>query len=135
MLNKGTWPARVLRRARILQLLDEGWAVRDIMMMTGSYPFTIRQVGYRYLAGGLDEALRERPRPGAKRRLTKRQETQVVAMVCGAPPSGMARWSVRLATVEAGKRGIVDSVGRETVRLVLRGHDLKPWRKKNVVRA
>lgn len=135
MLSKGTWPARALKRARILQLLDEGWTVRDVMVSTGSYPLTIRKIGYRYLSGGLDEALNERPRPGAKRLLDKRQEVRVVAMVCGPAPSGRARWSVRLATVEASKRGLVDSVGRETIRLVLRGHDLKPWRKKNVVRA
>jgi transposase len=134
MLTKGTWPARALRRARILQLLDQGWQVRDVMLSTGSYPHTIRKIGYRYLSGGLDEALNDRPRPGARRRLDKRQEVRVVAMVCGAPPSGRARWSVRLATVEASKRGIVDTVGRETIRLVLSGHDLKPWRKKNVVR-
>ena len=32
------------------------------------------------------------------------------------------------------RRGIVADVGRETVRQVLAHHELKPWRKKNVVR-
>jgi hypothetical protein len=30
---------------------------------------------------------------------------------------------------------VVDKVGRETVRVVLARHDLKPWREKNVVRS
>ena len=133
MLNKGVWPARLLKRARVMQLLDRGWRVTDVMRATGAYPATIRKLGYRYVAGGLFAALHERPRPGAKKSLDKRQQVKVVAMVCGSPPAGQARWSVRLATVEACKRGIAESVGRETIRLVLRDHELRPWRKKNVV--
>jgi len=36
---------------------------------------------------------------------------------------------------EAVKRRLVPRVGRETVRILLLDHDLKPWREKNVVRA
>ena len=32
------------------------------------------------------------------------------------------------------KRKLVPGVGRETVRILLERHDLKPWREKNVVR-
>ena len=135
MLKKGEWPARVLQRARILQLLDQRWRVTDVMLATGSYPAMIRKLGYRYLEGGLETALHERPRPGAQKHLDKRQETQVVAMICGAPPSGRARWTIRLAAEEASGRGIVATVGRETIRRALLSHELKPWRKKNVVRA
>lgn len=55
-------------------------------------------------------------------------------MVCGPPPAGYARWTIRVTTEEAKRRGIVADVGRETVRQVLAHHELKPWRKKNVVR-
>lgn len=134
MLNRGVWPARVLKRARVLQLLDRDWRVTDVFEATGAYPATIRQIGYRYLDGGLEDAIHERARPGGKRLLDHRQEVAVVAMVCGPAPKGRARWSVRLATVEARKRGIAETVGRETIRRVLRGNELKPWRKKNVVR-
>jgi hypothetical protein len=37
---------------------------------------------------------------------------------------------VRLLTEEAVKRKLVPRVGRETVRILLESHDLKPWRKK-----
>lgn len=135
MLNKGTWPARILKRARVLQLLDQQWRVTDIMHATGVYPATIRKLGYRYRDGGLDMALQERPRPGAQQLLDDSSKAQVVAMVCGSPPAGRARWSIRLATQEAVERGIVATVGRETIRRALLEHDLKPWRKKNVVRS
>jgi hypothetical protein len=35
---------------------------------------------------------------------------------------------------EAVKRRLVPQVGRETIRILLQSHDLKPWREKNVVR-
>ena len=31
------------------------------------------------------------------------------------------------------KRKLVGQVGRETIRVLLQSHDLKPWREKNVV--
>ena len=40
---------------------------------------------------------------------------------------------VRVTTEETKRRGIVADVGRETIRQVLAHHELKPWRKKNVV--
>jgi hypothetical protein len=48
-----------------------------------------------------------------------------VAIVCGAPPSGRARWSVRLIVEQAIKRKIVPQLGRETLRVLLESHDLK----------
>jgi len=41
---------------------------------------------------------------------------------------------VRLVAEEAVKRKLVPRVGRETIRVLLLHHDLKPWREKNVVR-
>ena len=55
-------------------------------------------------------------------------------MVCSQPPEGQARWTVRLVAEQAVKRKLVPRVGRETIRILLESHDLKPWREKNVVR-
>jgi homeodomain-containing protein len=78
--------------------------------------------------------LYERPRPGKARLLDPQQRQRIVALVCGPPPAGRARWTVRLLAEEAVKRKLVPRVGRETVRVLLESHDLKPWREKNVVR-
>ena len=40
-----------------------------------------------------------------------------------------------LLAEEVVRRGYVERVGRETVRIVLQHHGLKPWREKNVVRS
>jgi hypothetical protein len=55
-------------------------------------------------------------------------------MVCSGRPEGFARWTVRLVAEEAVKRRLVPRVGRETIRILLLSHDLKPWREINVVR-
>ncbi len=60
------------------------------------------------------------------------QKQRLIAMVCSSPPEGRARWTVRLVAEEAVKRKLVPRVGRETIRILLLSHDLKPWREKNV---
>jgi hypothetical protein len=78
--------------------------------------------------------LYERQRPGATPLLTTVERQRIIAMVCSDPPEGQARWTVRLVAEQAVKRKLVPKVGRETVRVLLESHDLKPWREKNVVR-
>lgn len=134
LTSAGECSARVFKRARVLQLLDNGWRPTDAPAAAGVGEATARRVRARYEAEGLEAALFDRPRRGAERLLTVGEETKIVAMVCGAPPDGRARWTVRLTAQEAVARGIVAQVGRETVRVVLRDHELKPWREKNVVR-
>jgi putative transposase len=126
--------ARVWRRIRVLLLLDEGNSVRATARAVGGFPREVSRVGKRYLALGLEAALSEERRPKPPRLLDSGQEAAVVAMVCGPAPEGRARWTVALVAEEAARRKVVPTVGRETIRLVLANHGLKPWREKNVVR-
>jgi hypothetical protein len=125
---------RIWRRVRVLLLLDGGQGVRAMALAVGGCPREISRVRKRYLKAGLEHALTEDPRPKPERKLDSTQEAAVVALVCGPPPEGRARWTVRLLAQEASRRGIVEPVGRETIRVVLARQDLKPWREKNVVR-
>ena len=134
MAMRGAISGRSWKRMRMLQLLDAGQNLTDTASALGTYPREVRRVGWRYLERGLEAALGDEPRPVPPRLLDAMQEAGVVAMVCGPPPEGHARWSVVLATVEAKRRGIAKKVGRETIRRCLAEHELKPWREKNVVR-
>jgi Homeodomain-like domain len=125
---------RTWKRIRILELLHEQWTLADVADAVGTYPREVRRVGWRYLERGVQAALTDDPRPKPEKRLDTRQQAAIVAMVCGPPPPGYARWTIRVTTEETQRRGIVADVGRETVRQVLAHHELKPWRKKNVVR-
>ena len=127
--------ARVWRRIQVLLLLDTGQTVRATAIAVGGYPREVSRVGKRYLQRGLQHALTEDPRPKPAPKLDSGQQAAVVAMVCGPPPEGRLRWTLRLLAEEASRRGIIDTVGYETIRMVLARHDLKPWREKNVVRA
>ena len=133
MLRKGQESARVLRRASILRQLDGGQRVARVAENAGVAPKTVRAIARRYEEEGLDSALYEKPRPGQARVLNAGQKQRIVAMVCGPPPQGRARWSVRLIAEEAAKRKLGPPVSRESIRILLENHELKPWREKNVV--
>lgn len=133
MLGKGRESARVLRRAMILRQLDQGGKIVQVARYVGVSRKTVRAVSRRCREEGLESALYEKPRPGKQRALDVKQSQRVIAMVCGSPPEGRARWSVRLIAEEAVKRKLVPKVGRETIRVLLESHDLKPWREKKLV--
>ena len=133
MLTKGRESARVLRRASILRQLDRGQKATHVAANVGVAAKTVRAVGRRYEEEGLESALYEKPRPGKQRALDVGQSQRIIAMVCGPMPEGRARWSVRLIASEAVKRKLAPQVGRETIRILLQSHELKPWREKNVV--
>jgi hypothetical protein len=48
------------------------------------------------------------------------EEAHIVAMVCTPAPEGHARWTLALIVREARARGLVKTVGRETIRLLLK---------------
>ncbi len=112
LLSGGVQDVRTVLRALALQQLDRGLSTPAVGSVVGQAGKTVRQIGQRYLAGGLERALFDAPRPG----------------------EGFARWSVRLPAAETVRRGIVPTVNREVIRMLLESHDLKPWREKNVVR-
>jgi hypothetical protein len=126
---------RVWRRIQILKLLDKGWNLTETGEALDTYAREVRRVGWRYLDAGLEAALTDDERPKPSKKLDARQQAAVVALVCGPPPAGRARWSISLIVQEAKRGGIVASIGDETIRTLLAAHNLKPWREKNVVRA
>jgi transposase len=133
MLRKGQESARVLRRASILRQLDGRQRVAQVAANVGVAGKTVRAVARRYEEQGLDSALYEKPRPGKQPALDPGQSQRIIAMVCGPSPQGAARWSVRLIAEEAVKRKLAPHVGRETIRILLQNHELKPWREKKLV--
>ena len=135
LLRGGVQQVRVVLRAVALYQLARGVSAPRIAAVIPLTPQAIRKVGHRYQQGGLERALYEKERPGAAEVLDDGQKQRIIAMVCSDPPAGRARWTVRLVVEEAVKRRLIPRVGRETIRILLLHHDLKPWRGKNVVRS
>jgi putative transposase len=134
LLSGGVQQVRVVLRAVALLQLAKGVSAPRIAGMVPLTAQAVRKIGHRYEEGGLERALYEKQRPGADALLGDNQKQRIIAMVCSDPPEGFARWTVRLVAEEAVKRRLVPRVGRETIRILLLSHDLKPWREKNVVR-
>ncbi len=134
MLSGGMQQVRVVLRALALLQLAEGVSAPRVAQSLPLTPQAVRKIGHRYQDGGIERALYEKPRPGAEEVLSDSDKQRIIAMVCGSPPEGRARWTVRLVAEEAVKRKLIPRVGRETIRILLLHHDLKPWREKNVVR-
>ena len=128
LLSGGVQQVRVVLRAVALLQLAKGVSAPRVSAVVPLTPQAIRKVGHRYQQGGLERALYEKERPGAAALLEDSQRQRIIAMVCSHPPEGRARWTVRLVAEEAVKRRLVPRVGRETIRMLLLSHDLKPWR-------
>ena len=130
VMSGGVQPVRTVLRALALSHLHEGKSTGEVAAMVRLTSKAVRQIGRRYENVGLEAALYDKPRPGAAPVLDDAQRQRIIAMVCSDPPEGSARWTVRLVAEEAVKRKLVPPVGRETIRILLLHHDLKPWREK-----
>lgn len=133
IVAKGGASARTIRRANILLGVDNGLTASELAKSLSCTEPTVRNVVGRYKEYGLERALFDDPRPGQKPSLNESQSQKIVAMVCGPPPKGFVRWTLRLLAEEAARRGIA-RVSIAPIRILLKRHDLKPWREKNVVR-
>jgi transposase len=133
LLRGGIQQVRVVLRALSLRQLADGFTAPQVAQTLPLTPKAIRQIAHRYINNGLASAVYDKQRPGAQEILDGPQKQRIVAMVCSKPPEGQARWTVRLIAEEAVKRKLVPKVGRETIRILLQSHELKPWREKNVV--
>jgi transposase len=58
----------------------------------------------RFVLGNLEAALSEEPRPGAKRKLSGKEQALLVATACSKPPAGRARWTLELLAGELVRR-------------------------------
>jgi len=135
LLRGGVQSVRVIKRAQTLRMLNAGQRASQVATSVGLSAKGVRDIGFRYVEKGWEAALYDRPGPERAKRITAGEKQHIIAMVCSDPPQGQARWTVRLIAQEAVKRKLVSRIGRESVRLLLQSHDLKPWREKNVVRS
>ena len=124
---------RVYKRARVLDLISSGYTQAQAALQAGVCISTSIKICARYRKGNLEKALYDRSRSGRPGKFTDKQKEKMVAMICSKPPNGCHRWTVRVIAEESKRRGVTDRISRESVRLILQSHKLKPWREKNVV--
>jgi transposase len=120
LLNAGVAPARRLTRARILLLADEGGTDQGIAAALHVHAATVERTRRRFVEGGVERALRDRPRPGGRPKLDGKQEAHLVALACSRAPEGRAQWTMQLLADRLVALGVVDAISDETVRRTLK---------------
>ncbi len=120
ILRRGTTPARVQRRARVLDLLHRGHHPNEIATTFGLSVPTIFNIKRRYLAEGLDAALIDKPRSGQPCRIDGAARAKITALACSAAPAGHARWTLRLLADKAIELGLCESISHSPVKEVLK---------------
>ncbi len=130
MVSVGKAAARKLVRARILLLADQaedGPAKSDpeIAAALGCGRATVERVRQQFVEEGLETVLQ--PKPSTRipaRKMDGRVEAHLIALACGAPPAGRARWTLRLLGDRLVDLGHLESVSHETVRRTLKKTNL-----------
>jgi hypothetical protein len=130
LVSVGKGAARKLARARMLLLADQsenGPAKADpeIVAALGCGRATVERVRKLFVEEGLEDTLQPKPTTrNYERKLDGKAEAHLIALACGAPPKGRARWTLRLLGDQMVGLGHLDSVSHETVRRTLKKTNL-----------
>jgi hypothetical protein len=80
----------------------------------------VERIRKRFVEGGLDAALTERPRPGGKPKLDGKAEVTLVAWACSTPPDDRKQWTMQLLADKLIELKLVAAISDETVRRTLK---------------
>ena len=131
LVRTGTVAAHKRTHAQVLLKADEGWdgpawsdeAIAEAVEVHRNTVGTIRQ---RLVEQGLAAALDRKRLPPRLRKLDGAQEARLIAIACGSPPEGQAKWSLRLLAHRLVELAIVDEISHETVRQTLKKTPFSP---------
>jgi transposase len=130
LTSSGTLGARKMKRAQILLMADSGKTDKAIAEALPIGTSTIYRVKRRFVEEGIEQALSDRARPGAERKLSAQHDAVLTALACSKPPRGRSKWTLSLLGDELVALTDLESVSYETVRRRLLENQLKPWQKK-----
>jgi transposase len=123
-------PRTIRKRCNVLLLADlsAGKPIiqEEIALRCGVSDVCVYKTVKDYCIKGLNYVLRRREHetPPRKSIVNGEDEARIIALACGEPPEGFSRWTVRLLAKRIVELQIVPSIGRETVRITLKKHNL-----------
>ncbi len=127
--SSGKMSARQMKRAQILLKSDVqvNWSYERMMEAFDVSAVTIAKVRKTFVEQGLEVALqRKKPDREYEHALDGEGEAHLIALACSEPPTGRAKWSLRLLQDRFVKLGHVDSISYETIRRVLKKTNSNP---------
>lgn len=117
--------------AKILLATDENFhpSIPDFSVIAakiGVSEVTVWKIRKLYSQKGLTAVLSRKKRvlPPVKIVATGDIEAHIIATCCSCPPAGYQRWTLKLIANKIVLDGLVDSISTETVRRVLKKHNL-----------
>lgn len=122
--------ARVINRAHVLNMRDKDVSIMEVADFLEFTPRTVINITNNYEQGGLGKALQDDPRPGRPPKFDDRIKSKIVAVVCSDAPEGFDRWTLELLKEAIEKNDIAPDISKESIRLILKEHDIKPWQEK-----
>ncbi len=118
--KSGKRSQREYDRANILLLLHKDKKDKEIEDFLEVERTTIWRTRKRFLEWGLSMALEEKPRSGQPRKYGQNQEAEIIALACSDAPEGRVRWTLELLTETLGTMEGLETINRETIRLILK---------------
>ncbi len=120
IVKKGRASAREITRAHILLQADAGAADTEIAENLQTSLATVERTRKKFVQQGANQALKDKPRPGAPRKLDGKQTAFLVALACSDPPRGHADWTMQLLADRLVTLRVSEPISDETVRRTLK---------------
>ena len=121
LARNGNTPQKVALRTRIVLMSVDGVSTGQIMRQLGTTTPTITRWRNRYEAAGVSGLLKDRSRPGRKRRIEEAKVREVIERTLHEKPSHATHWSTRSLAAVVG-------LSPASVHRIWKAHGLKPHR-------
>jgi hypothetical protein len=122
MISKGKASAKTALKARILLKTDQaeggpGWLDAQIVEALDTNLTMVMRTREKLVTEGLDAVLtrKKRETPPVAPIFDGEAQAKLTALACSAPPSGHARWTIRLLAEHVVERRIVETAHFNTV--------------------
>ena len=129
--GRGKPLARTVKRALALLKADEGLLDREVAEAVSLSAATVARTRRRFVEEGLEAAINDRPRSGRERKLSGRQEADLVTIACSNAPEGHTNWTLHLLADKVVELEFAGSISLETVRRILKKTNSSRGRRKN----
>ena len=122
LISKGKASAKIILKARILLKADTaeggpGWLDAEIIDALDTNLSMVSRVRETFVTKGLDAVLNRKKRetPPTPPIFDGEAQAKLTALACSEPPSGRARWTIRLLAAHVVERRIVPAAHFNTV--------------------
>jgi len=120
LTKTGNRNSREFERAYVLLALDKGKKPAEIADFYNVSRITVWRVKRNYLTGGVNRAIQDDQRSGQPVKYDDKVKADIIALACSQAPEGRSRWTIRLMEKTLRLEYGLDTINRETIRLLLK---------------